>query len=59
LRFFTKGIKSDLAKGIRLKVTGKDIPLYSRILTVRDSFDAMTSNRSYRKAMTPWYAKKN
>lgn len=45
-------------KGYPLKVTGKDIPLYSRILAVADSFDAMTSNRSYRKAMTPWDAKK-
>jgi len=30
---------------------GKDIPLLARILTVADSFDAMTSNRPYRSAM--------
>lgn len=30
---------------------GKDIPLISRILCVADAYDAMTSNRSYRKYM--------
>lgn len=30
---------------------GEDIPLASRILTVTDAFDAMTSDRPYRKAM--------
>jgi HD-GYP domain-containing protein (c-di-GMP phosphodiesterase class II) len=29
---------------------GEDIPLGSRIIAVADSFDAMTSNRSYRRA---------
>lgn len=31
---------------------GNDIPVYSRIISVADSFDAMTSDRAYRKAMT-------
>ena len=31
---------------------GKDIPLLSRILAIVDAFDAMTNDRSYRKAMT-------
>jgi HD-GYP domain-containing protein (c-di-GMP phosphodiesterase class II) len=31
---------------------GEDIPLLGRILAVADTFDAMTSTRSYRKAMT-------
>ena len=31
---------------------GNDIPIYSRIISVADSFDAMTSDRAYRKAMT-------
>lgn len=31
---------------------GDEIPLGSRILAVADSFDAMTSDRAYRKAMT-------
>jgi len=35
-------------KGLR----GTDIPVYSRIISIADSFDAMTSDRSYRKAMT-------
>jgi putative nucleotidyltransferase with HDIG domain len=40
------------------KLEGKDIPFYSRILAIADSFDAMTSSRAYRKAMAPWDAKK-
>lgn len=32
---------------------GEDIPLESRILAVADAFDAMTSQRPYRDAMTP------
>ena len=35
------------------KLKGKDIPLASRILAVADSFDAMTEDRVYRRAM-PW-----
>lgn len=31
---------------------GEDIPLRARIIAIADSFDAMTSKRSYRKAMT-------
>jgi putative nucleotidyltransferase with HDIG domain len=31
---------------------GKDIPLGARILAVADAFDAMTSTRSYREAMS-------
>jgi HD-GYP domain-containing protein (c-di-GMP phosphodiesterase class II) len=31
---------------------GEDIPLGARIITIADSFDAMTSDRSYRKKMT-------
>ncbi len=37
--------------GINQKVAGEDIPLGARILTVADSFDAMTSDRPYRSAM--------
>ena len=32
-------------------VIGKDIPLVARVLAVADSFDAMTSSRSYRPAL--------
>jgi response regulator RpfG family c-di-GMP phosphodiesterase len=35
--------------------TGK-IPLASRILAVADSFDAMVTDRPYRKGMPPWEA---
>lgn len=31
---------------------GKDIPIFSRIIAVADSLDAMTSDRSYRSAMS-------
>lgn len=33
-------------------LTGEKIPLISRIIAVADSFDAMTSNRSYRPQMS-------
>ena len=34
------------------QLAGEAIPMGSRIIAVADSFDAMTSNRPYRKAMT-------
>ncbi len=36
---------------------GEEIPLLSRIISIADSFDAMTSDRPYRKAMTMEEAK--
>lgn len=33
-------------------LVGEDIPILSRILTVADAYDAMTSDRPYRKAMS-------
>ena len=38
-------------KGYPEGLSGEDIPFLSRILSVADSFDAMTSNRPYRKAL--------
>jgi putative nucleotidyltransferase with HDIG domain len=35
------------------KLSGEDIPLEARILAVADSFDAMSSNRPYRKRLSP------
>jgi len=32
-------------------LTGKDIPLVSRIISVIDAFDAMVSNRCYRQGL--------
>jgi putative nucleotidyltransferase with HDIG domain len=34
-------------------LTGEDIPLGARIIALADAFDAMTSNRPYRAAMSP------
>ncbi len=36
---------------------GKNIPLEARILSVADAYDAMTSDRPYRKAVSPFEAK--
>jgi putative two-component system response regulator len=38
--------------GLNQTVKGEEIPLISRILAVADSFDAMTSDRPYRAAMS-------
>mgnify|MGYP001087613986 CR=1 FL=1 len=38
--------------GLNQFVAGKDIPLGARILTVADAFDALTSDRPYRPAMS-------
>ncbi|GAH86696.1 unnamed protein product, partial [marine sediment metagenome] len=38
--------------GMNQVVIGKDIPLGARILAVADAFDAMTSDRPYRSAMS-------
>jgi putative nucleotidyltransferase with HDIG domain len=37
--------------GLHQVIAGDDIPLGARILTIADSFDAMTSDRPYRPAM--------
>jgi response regulator RpfG family c-di-GMP phosphodiesterase len=38
-------------RGYPLGLRGKDIPLLARIIAVADTYDAMTSDRAYRKAM--------
>jgi len=38
-------------KGYPFGLQGEDIPLGARIITVADSFDAMTTNRPYKRAM--------
>lgn len=40
-------------KGYPDGLEGKEIPLLARILTVADVFDAMTSDRTYRNAVSP------
>ncbi|MEW6187350.1 MAG: HD domain-containing phosphohydrolase [Thermodesulfobacteriota bacterium] len=39
-------------KGYPERLAGKDIPLLARVLALGDAYDAMTSSRPYRKAMT-------
>lgn len=43
-------------KGYPDGLTGEKIPLISRIISVADAFEAMTSDRSYRKRFTIEYA---
>lgn len=43
-------------KGYPDGLSGEDIPLFSRIIAIADSFDAMTSNRPYRQSMPLSYA---
>ncbi len=38
-------------KGYPLGLSGEDIPLSARIIALADTYDAMTSTRSYRKAL--------
>jgi len=38
-------------KGYPLGIGGREIPLLSRIITLADSYDAMTSDRPYRKGL--------
>lgn len=38
-------------KGYPDKLAGEDIPLIARIIAIADTYDAMTSTRSYRKAL--------
>jgi putative nucleotidyltransferase with HDIG domain len=38
-------------KGYPLGLASNDIPLIARIISVADTYDAMTSNRSYRRAL--------
>ncbi len=40
-------------KGYPAGLAGDDIPIEGRILAVADTFDAMTSNRPYRKGLDP------
>lgn len=40
-------------KGYPDRLKGEEIPLYSRILAVADSFEAMTAPRPYRAAISP------
>ncbi len=39
-------------KGYPFEIKGENIPLECRILAIADAYDAMTSDRPYRKAMT-------
>jgi len=38
--------------GLDQRIKGADIPLGARIVTIADSFDAITSDRPYRRALS-------
>jgi response regulator RpfG family c-di-GMP phosphodiesterase len=38
--------------GYPLRLAGEEIPIMARVLAVADTYDAMTSNRAYRKALS-------
>jgi diguanylate cyclase (GGDEF)-like protein/PAS domain S-box-containing protein len=40
-------------QGYPLGLAGEDVPLECRLLTIADAYDAMTSDRPYRKALSP------
>jgi len=40
-------------KGYPHQLRGEEIPILARVLAVADCFDALTSNRAYRRALTP------
>ena len=42
--------------GYPLGLSGEELSIYSKIVSVADVYDAMTSNRPYRKALTPFDA---
>lgn len=59
VEFLHKGLKAILehhekynGSGYPYKLKGEEISLLGRILCIADAFDAMTSNRTYRKGMT-------
>ncbi|MBR2529054.1 MAG: diguanylate cyclase [Blautia sp.] len=45
-------------KGYPLKLSGEDIPVLSRIISIVDAYDAMVNDRCYRKALSVEYAMK-
>ena len=44
-------MKNLMVFGYPSRIAGEEIPLYARIAAVADTFDAMTSKRSYRNAL--------
>jgi len=43
-------------KGYPFGISGKELKLYGRITSVVDCYDALTTNRPYKTAYTPFYA---
>jgi putative nucleotidyltransferase with HDIG domain len=40
-------------KGYPVGVMGEEIPIYARMILIADTYDAMTSTRTYRKGLAP------
>lgn len=44
-------------KGYPKGLKGEEIPFLARVISIADTFDAITTTRSYRKALSPEYAR--
>ncbi|EQC44413.1 HD-GYP domain-containing protein, partial [Bacteriovorax sp. DB6_IX] len=44
-------MRDGIGRGYPDGLKGEDIPLFSRIILIADTFDAMTSSRPYRKGL--------
>ena len=53
IKIISQHHESYSGKGYPLGIKGEDIHLYARIASVADIYDAMTSDRVYRRAVTP------
>jgi hypothetical protein len=53
-----RDIRGQAAAGYPKKLRGKEIHLYGRICSISDVFDALTSDRPYRKKMDSFKALK-
>ena len=52
IRMYQERHERDDGKGYPSRKAGEDIPFIARMICVADSFDAMNSNRVYRKKLT-------
>ena len=51
-----RDVNMRLGRGEVRGLIGDNIPLLGRVVAIADCYDAMTSDRPYRKGMPPWEA---